>query len=361
MNQSLISQRFKYSPQPAWRLSPTQAEAKADVERKIREDIYTFEEANCFCGSSDRVTIAECDRYGLYVSTVICPSCGIVRTSPRMTQASYQHFYDTEYRKLYGDEDTDLEGLYLRKLEQGKAVFDFVSQHLDLSSGVVFDIGCNMGAALYWFQQRGFEVAGVDYGSKGIEYGKKRTGIHDLYVGGIEALERVNQKADLIILQHVMEHFVELENELKRVYNLINPQGHVFIEVPGIYCWIRSDFGCDLIGYLQNAHTFSFSLATLTYVMECVGFEQSWGDEYIRSIYRKSETRRRKSDLPRGEFKRTINYLKRTEFLFRLVGCFHPKLQRFVLILAERSLSELLGLGKRLIKRMLGRLVKLRS
>lgn len=373
MNQSLISQRFKYPSQSTWKLSRIQTGAKADFERKIVEGIYTFEEAKCFCGSSDGIVIAECERHGLRLNTVICPSCGILRTSPRMTQASYQQFYDSEYRTLEEDADIDLEALFFRGLKEGEAVFDFIRQHLDLSSGVVFDVGCNMGTSLYLFQQHGFKVAGVDYGSRHIEYGRERTRIQDLYVGGIEELEKLEQKADLVILRHVVEHFAELENELNHIRNLIKPGGYIFIEVPGIYSWIRNNLGWDFMGYLVSAHTFGFCLTTLTYVMECVGFELYWGSEYIKSIYTKSEKYRRKSHHPKGELKRTMNYLKFTEFLYRL-GCSYPRLQEFlyrlgfsyprlkwfVLPFTTGDMNEVLIVVKKLIKGILVRLKRWR-
>lgn len=85
-------------------LNLVQKKAKNDVENKIKEGIYKYETYNCECGAAPEnfELIAAKDRYGLNVETKICKKCGLVMTNPRMTQESYNQFYDLEYRPLYG-------------------------------------------------------------------------------------------------------------------------------------------------------------------------------------------------------------------------------------------------------------------
>jgi SAM-dependent methyltransferase len=167
---------------------------------------------------------------------------------------------------------------------------------------VVFDVGCNMGAALLPFREKGHEVAGVDYNAEYIEFGRVKTGI-PLQTGGVEALRGHAKKADLIILNHVLEHFIDLGKGLDDIYGMLNPGGYVYVFVPGIFWWVENRCGGDTLGLLQNAHTWQFSLKTLQYVMECAGFEPVFGDERVASIFKKcGGSRRALSDMPSGEF-----------------------------------------------------------
>ncbi len=68
----------------------------------MEEGIYSFEDVPCcVCGGRDFEPLSEKDRYGLYMPVVICRDCGLIQTNPRMTQESYNQFYELEYRKLY--------------------------------------------------------------------------------------------------------------------------------------------------------------------------------------------------------------------------------------------------------------------
>ncbi len=295
------------------KLSKIASDAKNSVERKIQEGFYDLADYACFCGSSECLEISERDRYGLYYPFVVCKRCGIMRANRMMTLNSYQRFYNDEYRTLYGDDDVDRNKLYKLGIKQGREIYEYITEYLPLNSGTVFDIGCNMGTMLLPFYVNGFEVFGVDYGSKNIEFGREKTGMQNLMVGGVERLTRLDKKADLVILNHVLEHFLDLEKELKDIWKIMKPGAYMYISLPGTFWWIKNICKGNVMGLLQNAHVWQFSLTSLTYVMECCGFELILGDEKIKAIFKISNIDRKKCDIPKQEFRRAIDYLKRVE------------------------------------------------
>ena len=291
-------------------LSAAAAGSKKRVEDKIGSGIYKYVPQGCFCGSNEGMLLSETDSYGIYYPLVICRKCGIIRANPRLSEESYIDFYANEYRTLYGDDDIDKNALFYIRLKQADEVHDFISSAVKLPrAGVVFDIGCNMGTMLLPFHKAGFETYGVDYGASYIEYGREKTGL-DLEAGGIEKL-RGRKKADLVILNHVFEHFLDPRKELKDIREITNPGCYLYVALPGTFWWVKNICNGDPLGIFQNAHTWQFSLRSLKYVMECSGFEFVSGNEEVRAIFRKRETTLRvREDVPAGEFDSVLKYLK---------------------------------------------------
>jgi SAM-dependent methyltransferase len=312
---ALLSRRLDYPPSGLFRnpLPAAQIAVRDRVREKLARGVYALETVACFCGGERFRVLAEVDRYGLPVRTALCLNCGLLGTNPRMTQESYARFYDEDYRPLYEGAQDDLGRSYAAAQVESKKVAAFALPRLGSRKGLVMELGANMGATLSMFQQAGWEARGADYGRAHIEAGRKLSGVRGLEVGGLERLEQMNVKADLFVLQHVLEHFLDLPGQLRRIRALIKPDGLFYVEVPGLYDWVPGNCKGDLLGYLQNAHTYHFTSVTLDYVMECAGFKRVDGDEYIRSLYAPVDVMRAVSDVPADEARRTEEFLRAAE------------------------------------------------
>ena len=97
----MVLERLKNDGIAELKLNALQQKMKEQVSQKVKEKSYTFEEVNCsICNSSKKELLGEKDRYGLYFPVNVCCDCGLVYTSPRMTQTSYNEFYNTEPLRL---------------------------------------------------------------------------------------------------------------------------------------------------------------------------------------------------------------------------------------------------------------------
>ena len=253
------------------------------VQAKIASGEYAVESVSCFCGSTDSKPVTSHDRYGFEHRMVLCKSCGIIYANPRMTEDAYRQFYEHEYRLIY-DHGMDVEAGFLRGLRAGEGLAAYFLDY-GMTPRTVFDIGCNMGAWLKCFQDAGATVVGVDYYAAHATYGRDH-GIPVLH-GGMDVLEATGAKADLIILNHVAEHFLDFSAQLARVRHLLADNGHLYVGVPGLYCQALDTLW-------QNAHTYQFTAETLNYAMECCGFEEFYLDEEICSVWKKSSRVREK-------------------------------------------------------------------
>ncbi len=290
------------------------------IKQKVKLGQYQLEEYSCFCGGKEGLLISEIDRYGFYYPLVICKNCGLIRANPRMNKAAYEKFYANEYRAAYGASEQPIDELFKSQQKHHRIKCRYISENITLPHrAVIFDIGCDFGTMLQQFANQGHEVYGCDYGIEHLDYGRRKTGIEDLILGGYEVLESIEKKADLIILSHVIEHFLELESTLRRIRKLLKPAGICYVAVPGTYKIENSFLKNDIIGLLQNAHIYQFSLNSLRYVMECCGFSFIKSTEEIEAFFQFSENFRSKADYPAQESRAILNHLQAAEkkFLIR--------------------------------------------
>lgn len=300
-------------------LNETQKYAKEAIEKLIEDGVYEFESVPCICGSSvdEELLCAIVDRYGLRHHTVICQNCGLIRTNPRLTQTSYKHFYENWYRQLYSTYSQLDENSFRSEFEayarfRGKRILEFLqNQQIDVYGKTVLEIGCAGGWNLSVLEKSGAQVIGFDYDLKQIEFGKKLFGL-DLHYGGIK--ESINQhiKADIVILAHVVEHFTDPIIKLKNLIKLLYlPGGVCYLESPGVLN-IHNSY-IDPIGLLQNAHTYSFSKITLSYLVKRCEYEIQYCDEFIRMLCRPSNKEFADVEIERQHSKEVIEYLKDCE------------------------------------------------
>lgn len=310
-----MKRRYKNDGKAVMRLNNLQISMRDQVNKKLSEKIYKQEKYDCECGNTYRnlKTIAEKDRYGLQVYTKICPECGLIMTNPRMTQKSYNLFYDCEYRALYvGKREAD--NIYFkRQIKRGNRVIKFLERNIDLSEiQSVLEIGCGAGGILYPFKQIGKNVTGIDIGSEYLKYGREQ----GLELRNISTADLVQEekKYDLIILNHVLEHFLSLKTELENITSLLNQNGLIYIEVPGIQS-IGSVYEGDLLMYLQNAHVYYFSKATLVGNVEKYGLTCIAGNEKVQCIFTQSNYTKSKNVIDNNEYKYNMRIIHKYEWL----------------------------------------------
>lgn len=268
------------------------------VKTRLASGQYQMEPVSCFCGSNRSQPVVDKDRYGFDYRMVMCLDCGILYANPRMTEESFKKFYNDEYRKIY-DYGSDEDALFKNSVKNGIMFHEFIEHH-DIKTDVVFDIGCNAGGWLVPFKEKGNEIYGCDYSQDRTEFG--RTHGLNLMTGGLETLEVIGKKANFIIVNHVLEHQTDIPAFLKRVDSLLEDDGFLFIGVPGLFAYNRNVL-------FQNAHTYQFTAGTLAYVMKCCGFDEFYLDEFIASLWKKSESFQSIEDRPRYEAAKVFNYL----------------------------------------------------
>lgn len=307
----MISKRLKYDGNPSISLNDLQIRMKKQIERKVEEDIYSFEEVPCcVCGGRNFELLSEKDRYGLYVLVAICKDCGLIQTNPRMTQEAYNQFYDIEYRKLYVGEDVSTEEFFKGQYQKGKTICGYLKEGLgtDLTNLKVLEVGAGAGGILCYFKDRGNEIYGCDLGSEYIAFGRDNYNLN-LHVGTINDI-RINWIPDIVIYSHVLEHISNPVEELIKLKSIVDENSYIYIELPGIK-YLTHSYDMDFLKQLQNAHIYYFTLTTLKNVSRRTGYDFVCGNEIIHSIFKPSSSREGNY---KNDYENAMSFLGKMEF-----------------------------------------------
>jgi len=227
-----------------------------DYNDKIFKNIYKMENVNCICGETSATTISNQDRYGFIYETVLCERCGLLYSSPRVVEDVILDFYKSgDYRKVYGtveEEEKNYEG----HLMNAKIIFmDLAEAIKGRTTKTVLDFGCGGGWNLEYFKQSGFETFGCDFDPTMIAMAKRKG--FNAEVGSFELIK--DKKFDIIILNHVVEHFFDFMQNMFYIVNSLNTNGILYVAVPSMVV-----YGANR---LQNVHNYYFRISHLKYFL----------------------------------------------------------------------------------------------
>lgn len=210
-----------------------------------------------------------------------CRQCDLVVQSPCLTKKSLEKFYKAEYhsrlKKIIGT--NHCENLFQRGLRRGAYICKFLDENgIEYKDSVVFEIGCAYGGILEQFQRHGCKVKGCDSSPVTVQYGISK-GL-DLIVGSVDEMLKLNHKAGLIILSHVLEHISEPNSFLKKIKELLNPNGILYVEVPGL-----KNPRVKNRQFIQPGHLLYFNLETVSEMVKKNGFNYVSGNEIVQSVF----------------------------------------------------------------------------
>lgn len=229
-----------------------------ELNTKISNNEFETENAPCLCGSLNFDRLFTFDRYGINQDSVICRRCGLIQSNPRMTENSCKIFYEEDYYRNLYTPNIDIEEYTKSKfsIDAGKQIFDTINSSFPISKSTkVLEIGAGGGWNLGVFNKLCEQVVGIEYSHRLVELGKTY-GIN-MIQGGVEEIQ---DKYDIIILNHVLEHMLSPIKELCIIKKHLTPKGILYISVPNIlnFSFVQ----------IQSAHVNYFNPINFKYYVE---------------------------------------------------------------------------------------------
>ena len=124
----MLVPRLKADSKSSFQLSKSQISIIEQIEDKLRNNQYCLIMRNCpLCDEAKNDVVAEKDRFGLSVTTVLCYGCGLLYTNPVMRLADYEHFYKNYYRELYSENKEGTQSIFESQSRHGNNIYRFLS------------------------------------------------------------------------------------------------------------------------------------------------------------------------------------------------------------------------------------------
>jgi len=133
----------------------------------------------------------------------------------------------------------------------------------------LLDVGAGYGDFLHYASELGWKTSGFEFSPAVAQVSQQKYGI-PLAVGDLFEMPFPDHSFDVVTMWHVLEHLTDPKAVLRRLFELLRPDGVLVIEVPNLNCLVRKSYQVPLT---VNLHLYHFSATTLSSLVAAAGFK----------------------------------------------------------------------------------------
>ena len=190
----------------------------------------------------------------------MCETCGLVQQSPMPTDHElriyYSHHYRTDYKNTYSPKPKHVYRAGRAAKRRIQFLTDFLKENHRPSLGLsMLDVGAGGGEVVFAANQSGIRACGIEPNEGYSAFARDAYGI-EVRTGHLDELD--HEQYSIVTMFHVLEHMPNPRKVFGKLYQLIEPDGLLVIEVPNIE---QADASPANIFF--KAHLYYYSLSTL--------------------------------------------------------------------------------------------------
>lgn len=198
-------------------------------------------------------------RYNFPADIFTCNNCSQVFINPFPQEDDIKKYYTSEYRTDYGG--LDLNKRFNNDIpEAQRRLNNILSKKQKITS--LLEIGSGSGAFINLAKKEFESVTAIEPDMNSLNYIKSKE------INSYQSIDHIpnNQKYDLIVLFHVLEHLVTPVQFLNQLTNHLESKGEIIIEVPNITDALITTYNIPEFKdfYFCSPHLFYFSEVTLS-------------------------------------------------------------------------------------------------
>lgn len=182
------------------------------------------------CGGGEGHRIAERDRRGAPLVTLLCSGCGLVRSDPLPDPEGERRWYEAAYRERYKGDARPRRRHCVRETLAAIRRLPRVRPLLREDSRVL-DVGCGGGFFPYVLAWLGIRCEGIEPDRGHARFAREALRLEGVRAGALEELAP-ERRWTLITLHHVLEHLPDPAAALARLRALLPADGALLLEVP---------------------------------------------------------------------------------------------------------------------------------
>ena len=200
---------------------------------------------------------------------VQCSSCGVIRREPQMEalelKTLYINYRNTNFRgenpDKYFERIINIPNKYSENYSRANWMLNNLGNSLPKKNGKLLDIGCGAGTFMHVFKKifPTWKVYGVEPTKEFAILAKEKVNA-EVFSGSILDFNSNNDKFNLITLNLVLEHILDINKLLLKISSIIKPKGYLYIEVPDSQELVYEPDNYDRF---QAQHLWHFSGVTL--------------------------------------------------------------------------------------------------
>ena len=191
----------------------------------------------------------------------IDPDLDLLVTLPRPSEADLPSYYESDAYISHTDSKASLMDKVYQYVKQYSIHRKFkLIQSLTGKKGRILDIGCGTGDLLSEFENKGWEISGVEPNDKArhLALGKMNNGSN--LKSDIEELKSDGKSSyDIITMWHVLEHVPNLNEYIEVLKSLLKKEGYLIIAVPNFKSYDAKYYKEFWAAYDVPRHLWHFS------------------------------------------------------------------------------------------------------
>jgi 2-polyprenyl-3-methyl-5-hydroxy-6-metoxy-1,4-benzoquinol methylase len=197
---------------------------------------------------------------------VVCRGCGLVYVNPMHTAAD-KAARSGDIRALHRSRSAEqsLDAAYRKSRSRARRCRDLLRTMLRPGDDVL-EVGSGDGAVLAELARMGARPTGIDPDAEAALHAARKLGVPVL-AEEFEQVEFHGRQFDALVMVHLIEHFFEPVDALRKARRMLRPGGALFLETPNI---LRPKVGPRRV--FSYAHNYHFSPRTLALALYQSGF-----------------------------------------------------------------------------------------
>ena len=202
---------------------------------------------------------------------VRCNRCGLMYASPRYKEPDHIEIaaYDPSYNPFFPRDTRVLkEQLQVRDYEKTRALLNRTYPQ----RGKLVEVGSSLGFLLENFRRDGWDVLGIEPFYQACLHSRNELGL-EVINAILETANLPDESADVVLLNHVIEHLDDPLTTLCEVNRILKPGGHFVIETPRYDTLTFKLLGRRERSVSCGGHIYFFTTSSLKKLYEAAGFE----------------------------------------------------------------------------------------
>lgn len=206
-----------------------------------------------------------------------CTNCGLLYMDTEATQEDFLEYYKygavaPKYCDMFGKEDTD---------DYYQHLFQLINPYINKQSSIL-DIAGAWGEFASYMKELGYEdITDLDPAEKCISYANEH-GVKSLMTDSTDMRDIREESFDLVILNHSLEHIIDVESTMRNIDRVLKDKGYLFIEVPDVEGYVEEE--AAPFNFLTYEHVLHMSMNDMDNLAGIYGYEMINSGKYYKKV-----------------------------------------------------------------------------